>query len=298
MLGGSGQVGVGLASSLRAAGHEAVVTYYRTPVPGGVPLDITDGRAVGELTRAVRPDWVLCPAALASVDHCERDPDLAWRVNVVGPLAAATAANDQKASFVYYSSEYVFDGSEGPYGEDDPPNPLGVYGRTKLAAERGIPERAESYLVLRTTVVYGPDPQEKNFVFQVLRALRAGRRMRVPLDQVSSPTYGPDLARASVRLLELGCRGTYHVAGPEVCDRYTFARLIGETFRLDVSLLEAVPTATLGQTARRPLQGGLKTEKLEAFLPGLMRTPSQGVAALKQGLRLETGRTAGKGEDE
>src|SRR6185369_7789495 len=116
-------------------------------------------------------------------------------------------------------------------------------------------------LILRTTVVYGPEPQGKNFVYQLRKSLEAGRELRVPMDQVSSPTYNADLARASVELVERQCNGLWNVAGPDVINRYEFSRLAARAFGLDASLLKPVPTSELKQRAGRPLAAGLVIDK-------------------------------------
>jgi dTDP-4-dehydrorhamnose reductase len=133
-------------------------------------------------------------------------------------------------------------------------------------------------------VVYGPEPQGKNFVYQLLRRARAGERMRAPADQVSSPTYNPDLAAASVELAELGRPGVYHVAGPEVLDRHAFARVVCRVFELDEGLLEPVATAALGQLARRPLRAGLRIDRARSALATPLRGPEEGLRAMREAL--------------
>ncbi|HET8532835.1 MAG TPA: sugar nucleotide-binding protein, partial [Methylomirabilota bacterium] len=166
VIGASGQVGAALLRALRARGHDAIGTWAHHAYPGLVPLDLADGAALERLLADGRPDWVLCPAALSHVDYCEEHPDEAFAVNVHAPLAAARAAARVGAGFVYYSSDYVFDGVGGPYTEEAPPHPLGVYGRSKAEGERAVQGALDRALVVRTSVVYGPERQEKNFVYQ------------------------------------------------------------------------------------------------------------------------------------
>ena len=126
VIGASGQVGAALLDALRARGHYAVGTWARHDQPGLVRLDFTDAGGVERMIGETRPDWVICPAALSHVDYCEEHPDEAFAVNLHAPVAAAKAAARAGAGFVYYSSDYVFDGIAGPYAEDVPPRPLGV----------------------------------------------------------------------------------------------------------------------------------------------------------------------------
>src|SRR5262249_3717285 len=139
-------------------------------------------------------------------------------------------------------------------------------------------------VVVRTTVVYGPDRQEKNFVYQLIRNCRNGQGMRIPADQVSSPTYNVDLARATVELCERDLRGVYHLAGDGVLDRYAFAPLTCEVFGLDPSRLTPVATATLGQKASRPLKGGLSITKARGVLATPLRMPEAGLRAMREAL--------------
>jgi dTDP-4-dehydrorhamnose reductase len=284
VLGASGQVGTALGERLAARGHSWVGTYARVSRPGLVPLDIADPAPTRRLIAESAPDWVFCVGALTHVDHCEEHPEEAFRLNRDAPALVAREAAGRGAGIVFYSTEYVFDGTAGPYAEDDPVNPLSVYGRSKLEGERGVAAANPRVIIVRTTVVYGPEPQGKNFVYQLLRRARAGERMRAPADQVSSPTYNPDLAAASVELAELGRPGVYHVAGPEVLDRHAFARVVCRVFELDEGLLEPVATAALGQLARRPLRAGLRIDRARSALATPLRGPEEGLRAMREAL--------------
>jgi dTDP-4-dehydrorhamnose reductase len=284
VLGASGQVGTALGERLTARHHSWVGTYAGVPRPGLLLLDIADAEAARRLIAQSAPDWVFCVGALTHVDRCEEHPEEALRLNRDAPAAVARAAAERGAGIVFFSTEYVFDGAAGPYAEDDPVNPLSVYGRSKLEGERAVAAANPRAVIVRTTVVYGPEPQGKNFVYQLLRRARAGERMRVPADQISSPTYNADLAAASVELAERGCRGVYHVAGPEVLDRHAFARVACRVFGLDEGLLEPVATAALGQLARRPLRAGLRIDRARAVLATVLRGPEEGLRAMREAI--------------
>ncbi len=250
-----------------------------------MPLSVTDHDATARLIEG--SDAVFFPAAYTQVDGCETDPAAAYAVNRDAPAAAARVAAGRRAAFVFYSSEYVFDGTAGPYAEDDPVRPLSVYGRSKLEGEHAVLAAHPDALVIRTTVVYGVEAQEKNFVYQLLRRGRAGARMKVPADQRSSPTYVEDLAAASVALVDKRLGGVFHVAGPEVVDRYTLAREVCRVFGLDAGLLEPVTTASLAQKAARPLTAGLRVARVAALgIP--LRGPAEGLTAMRA--RLEANR--------
>ena len=284
VIGASGQVGAALMDALRARGHEARGTYAKHPAPGLDLLDLSDHAAVARAVSLARPDWIFCPAGLSHVDYCEDHADEAMAANRDGPAAAARAAEALGAGVVYYSSDYVFDGVGGPFGEDHPPHPLCVYGRSKHEGEQAVQAACRRAVIIRTSVVYGPERQEKNFVYQLIRAAREGREFRLAVDQRVSPSYNPDVAPASVELCERGLSGLWHLAGPEVLGRYAFAALVCKEFGLDASRLSAVTTASLGQKARRPLDGGLDVGKAQGRLTARLRAPADGLRAMREAL--------------
>ena len=284
VIGASGQVGAALLRTLRARGHAAVGTWAHHEFPGLVRLDFADARAVERVIAETRPDWVLCPAALSHVDYCEEHPDEAFAANLRAPLAAAQAAAHAGAGFVYYSSDYVFDGLAGPYAEEAPPRPLGIYGRSKAEGEQAILGALERALVLRTSVVYGPERQEKNFAYQLIRACRSGQPFRPAIDQRASPSYNEDVAAATVECCERELRGIWHLAGADTLDRMAFARLVCRVFDLDGSSLTPATTAELKQKAARPLDGGLRIAKARAQLATRLRGAEDGLRAMHTAL--------------
>lgn len=276
VIGGSGQIGGWLLRVLEERGHTAVGTYATVSFPGLVHIDAADRARAAAWIRDQGADVVFYPAGFTWVDGCERDPEKARASNLEQPLNLARAACEKGARFVYLSTDYVFDGCDGPYDETATPRPLSVYGRAKLDAELALAgELGEALLIARTSWVYGPERQGKNFAYQLARTLREGRSLDCPSDQVSSPSYGPDVARALVLLAEAGRSGLVHVAGPEVIDRVRFARALAESFGLDHALIVGKTTAELGQDAPRPLAGGLLTPRLDEWLPKVMRPMAQ-----------------------
>lgn len=275
LLGASGLVGGHLRAAL--AGRRVVAMSHRTTLPGVARVDLSDRAAVRAAVRDARPDVVIVAAADAFVERCEREPAATRAVNVAGLRAIADAADD--ATLVVFSSEYVFDGTRGPYGEDDPVAPINEYGRQKVEIEAIARERAR-HLVLRISGVYGWSGARTSFVAQLVDALRAGRRFVVPSDQVITPTPAPDLAATVVTLVDDDVRGTLHAAGPEILPRPEFARRAAEAFGLDPGLLDAVPTDALGLAAPRPRGAGLRTDRLRAL--GRSLPPSRdGLAAMR-----------------
>jgi dTDP-4-dehydrorhamnose reductase len=263
VIGASGLVGGALLRALGAAQHDAVGTYRSRPTPGLAPLDVTDLSAVKSLIAEVRPDVTFLTAALTAVDYCEDHEAEARAVNVEAPRAMGEAARAAGSRLVYYSTEYVFDGTAGPYGEDDPISPQGTYAQSKADGERAVREVIQDHLILRTTVVYGWEPNSKNFAMQVWQRLTAGEGMRVPCDQIGNPTLADFLAETSVDLVSRGVTGeTVNVVGLDRVPRTEFATRLARRLGLDERLIEPVRTADLRQRAPRPLDAGLRTEKL------------------------------------
>jgi dTDP-4-dehydrorhamnose reductase len=272
VVGGSGQIGGWLLRILADRGHQAVGTYNTVPFAGLTQLDAANLETSAAWLRDQKPDVVYYPAGFTWVDGCERDPAKAYSANLEQPLNLARAAAESGARFVYFSTDYVFDGVAGPYTETSPTNALSVYGKSKLEAEAALLDAVgDLLLTVRTSWVFGPETQGKNFSYQLAKALSAGKTLECPSDQISSPSYGPDVANAVVALVEAGQSGLIHVVGPEVMDRVEFARGIARGFSLDPSLIVGKTTAELGQVVPRPLSGGLLTRRLDAFKHGLLR---------------------------
>lgn len=286
VLGATGQVGQALTETLVARGETVFGTGYRHP--SDLTVDLGDTGAVRAVLDSVSPDVVWVVGAYTHVDGCEADPERSARVNRDGPRAAATWAAAHGARLVFYSTDYVFDGISGPYGEDDAPHPLSVYGMHKRAAETTVLKRLPSRgLVIRTAWVYSWEPEPKNFMQRLALNLARGDTARIPDDQWGNPTYAPDLAEASVDLLERGLSGVVHVAGETIMTRLAFARLIAESFGLSPGAVTGVPTATLGQAAPRPLRAGLKVERCRQAIGRVPRGPDAVLPLLAQAAALE-----------
>ena len=188
--------------------------------------DVTERRIAGTIAE-FQPDLVIHAAAMTDVDGCERDPDSAFKVNAVGTRNVADACRLCDAALLYVSTDYVFDGTKGePYLELDEPNPVCVYGRSKLAGELFVRDLLSRFFIVRTAWLYAQGGN--NFVAKIL-ALAAHRdELSVVTTEVGSPTYAPDLAAAIARLIEYPLYGTYHLVNEGSCSRFEFAERILE----------------------------------------------------------------------
>ncbi len=225
ITGSEGQLGTVLRTSLAQAGHE---------VAGGDLPDwnMMDGAQVEASLRAFGPDVVLHAAALTNVDYCAEHPQEAVRINGVGTYNVALACREVGAQIVAISSNEVFDGAaDRPYEEYDPRHPINPYGRSKAVAEQIVERFAPDYMIVRTAWLYAPGGT--NFIHKILERARSGGPLRVVTDEVGSPTYAVDLARALGQLIAIGKPGIYHLANAGACSRHAFAEAIVELAGLD-----------------------------------------------------------------
>ena len=286
VVGGSGQIGGWLIHLLKTQGFAVAGNYSSVAFEGLDHIDAADHDASRSWIISHNPGLIFYPAGWTWVDGCEKDPEKARKANVLDPLNVAMAGKESGARFVFYSTDYLFDGTTGPNTETDTPNPQSVYAQVKLEAEELLQkELGDQFLCLRTAWVQGPERQGKNFSYQVWRNLSQGKEMICPSDQVSNPTYGPDLAKVSIDLALAGESGIWNVAGPDLWARDDLGREIAKAFDLDPSLIIGKTTAELAQPAARPLQGGLDTTKLQNRLPNSVRPLQPWLADFKEKLR-------------
>ena len=244
-------------------------------------LDIRDEDSARALLAEHQPRAVICAAAVSNVERCESEPEWSAEINVDGTLALARAAAGVGATFVFLSSEYVFDGIDGPYDEDMRTRPLNEYGRQMQQVERVLPAiTACDFINARVSCLYGHERTGKNFVYQLWSSLSEGREFRAPSDQVGTPTAVANAACVIRELVVRGARGTYHVAGPEPMLRSQFALLAARALGLDPSLVRPTPTEDMGLTAPRPMGAGLVTAKVRAATGKRLWPPREGIEAM------------------
>ncbi|MFQ6678043.1 MAG: dTDP-4-dehydrorhamnose reductase [Fidelibacterota bacterium] len=224
-------------------------------------LDISDKEQVKLLLENEQPDIIVHLAAMTNVDGCEQNPDQAQLINVQGTV---NLLNHFDGKFIMISSDYVFDGKNGPYSEEDEVDPINVYGQTKLDAEEKVRECSNDWIILRTNVVWNIGGNFKaSFADWVVEELKNNRKIRIVKDQWNNPAWTVDLSRVIDQLLHFDARGIYHYGSADQLNRYEFACLIANVYELNDSLIEPITTKELNQPAKRPLKCGLKTTKIE-----------------------------------
>ena len=223
-------------------------------------IDITSHESVERVLTALHPSVVINCAAYTDVDGCETNVDTAMQVNGEGVAYLAMVTRELGARLVQISTDYIFDGGKGsPYQEDDPPHPLNIYGESKLTGEMNASFNP-GHLIVRTQWLYGR--HGKNFVETMLRLGAEKDELAVVDDQIGSPTWTVELAKAILVLIDKGCQGIYHVTNAGSCSWHDFAKAIFEESGLPVQV-KPMTTEELNRAARRPLNSILDCSKLE-----------------------------------
>ncbi len=259
VTGGSGQLAREFVRTLQARKIEVAA-------PDERDCDITDPKAIDDAMRGLRPDVVLNCAAYNLVDRAEQEQETAHRVNAVGPRLLAEAARRSGARMLHFSSDYVFDGArqDALYNEEDAPNPLNSYGRSKLAGEQAVREvLGEGSLVFRLSWVFGPG--EQNFVRKFLDRIAGGRPLAASYDEFSVPTWTGTVVRVALEALEQGLTGLYHLTNSGYCSRFEWARLILRSLGQE-RFLRPVPMASFGLPARRPAFSAMSNRSVSRAL--------------------------------
>ena len=226
-------------------------------------LDITQLEATCKIIEQVRPDVVINAAAYTNVDQAESEPEMAYRINALGPRNLALATASQKIPLLQISTDYVFDGKTlRPYHEFDTPNPLSVYGKSKLAGEDTVRTLNPRHFVVRTAWLY--HTSGKNFP-KTICSMTERTEIRVVSDQYGSPTYAPHLAKVLGRLIETDAYGTYHIAGSGGTSWYEFARTLFSLLEIRTKV-NPVSTAAFPRPAPRPSHSVLTTLQDPSFV--------------------------------
>jgi len=284
IAGANGLLGNRLAAALEKRKIAWQGTYCRRPAPGLLPLDITDPGSVDGFFSKSRPEAVfLCANLAGGVDFCQKNPQIGRKFYVDGTKAVAAKAKDAGAVFVFVSTDYVFDGTKGPYREDDRSCPLNLYGGLKLEAEEWIKSNLKDYLIVRTTNIFGWDPQTvtPNYMMQFYRSLKQGNAFNAPSFLWGNPTYAPDLAEAIFELTEKKARGLFHVVGSSFINRYDWAVQAAKIFGFDVSLVKEVKEPAPNMIPR-PLRSNLDSSKFRSLYKTPLRDVTQGLESMRK----------------
>jgi len=268
VTGAAGLVGRQVIKDLSELGEKVYSAYHDSKTEIGIPtpMDLNCLDKVTETIEKIQPDSIIHLAALTNVDLCEKEKDLAMKINAKATEVLSKQAAKQKAFFVYVSTDYVFDGEKGMKKETDLPNPINFYGKSKLEGEKSIMNLASSWCIARTSTPYGKHPKKKSFPLWVEEQLRENKEIKVIVDQFTSPTYVANLSRMLIEIAKRQIVGIIHVAGATRISRYEFAELVATKLNFNKKLLKPVNINEMKWTAKRPKDSSLDVSKAFSIL--------------------------------
>jgi dTDP-4-dehydrorhamnose reductase len=281
LTGVSGLLGLNVAKILLQDGCELTGVSLRHEVKmdglAWLACDLGDTGALQALVRKLKPKIIIHAAAATDVDWCQKNPDAAFILNTQACGSLVSIANEVGAKIIYISTDSVFDGRKGCYSEDDEPNPLNVYARTKWEGERLVAAEATNWVVLRTNI-FGWNGQNKSSLAEwIVQELRARREIIGFEDVVFSPLLASDLGRVISQIIRRDLRGLYHAGSATGISKLKFAQRLAQLFHLDENLIRPGKLADRGLSARRPLDTSLSSAGLEKDLGAPLSTIEEGL---------------------
>lgn len=245
-------------------------------------LDITVKENVKKIVKKHNPDIIVNCAAFTDVDKSEFERELCWKLNVDAVKNLIIASRISDAKVIHISTDYIFDGKNGPYMEDAVPNPISFYGRSKLAGENALTTSGIDFVIVRTIVLYGVGIKVKpNFATWLINKLSAKNPVNIVTDQIGNATISDDLAYGILKCAELDVYGIYNIAGKDIISRLEFTYNLCDVFNFDKLLINPILTSDLKQPAQRPLKSGLITLKAETEFGFKPMDSKEGLQLLK-----------------
>lgn len=292
LTGSTGLLGLSLLRN-RPAGLDVCAGYYNFPEESligfagvrYVPLDIQKADEVSGVCEAVSPDIVVHTASIGNVDYCEKHRAQAWEVNVEGSRRIIEACKRVGAALLFTSSNAVFDGEHPPYAEDDAPNPIDYYGKTKQQTELDIAGSGLEYAIARLMTMYGWNhPRERsNPVTWQIEKLIKGEKVNIVDDIFNNHLFAGNAASAIWAIVGKQRRGIYHLAGGEIISRYGLALKVAQVFGLDRDLIQPVPSSFFSGIAPRPKNTSYAIGKMERELSVRAVSVNEGLSLMKKG---------------
>ena len=262
ITGAYGQLGESCSHHLK--NNYKLILSAISPLKNGIKLDVTDQQSINNILEENNPDIIINLAALTDVDKCELEEKNAYRINFDG---VKNLCKDFSGHFIQISTDYVFDGMNGPYSENDRTNPISVYGKTKLDAENWLIDNYSKSTILRSNVLYSYSEQTKaSFLKWIIESLVAKRPIKVVNDQWNNPTWTDSITEIINLLIERELYGLFHYADKDILSRFQFSQLIAKVFELNDSMISPISSDKLNQQAPRPMKSGLLTKKIESAL--------------------------------
>lgn len=249
-------------------------------------MDITNADEVTAIIENFKPHCIINTAAMTNVDACEKDQENCWKMNVEAVRTMTELCELHNIHLIHLSTDFVFDGEKGYYSEEDVPNPLSHYARSKYESEKVVQQARIDSAIIRTIIIYGvvDDKQRSNVVIWTINSLRQQKDINVISDQMRSPTLAEDLADACVQAALKRATGIYHVSGSETMSILEMVNRTADFFQLDKKYIHPITTDQLKQPAKRPLLTGFNIDKAKRELNFQPHTLLQGLKIVKMQL--------------
>jgi len=259
VTGSAGLVGSQIVKDLITQDHQVYSCYNDSIPQSGIPtkLDLTNQNDIKNTIQKIQPDLVIHLGAMTGVDLCEVEQNLAMNINAKATETLANESAKQQAFFVYVSTDYVFDGKTGMKKGNDLPNPLGFYGKSKLAGETVLNNLSSGWCIARTSTPFGIHPTKKSFPLWVKENLESKKEISVLTDQFTSPTYVPNLSKMLIEVTTRQITGIIHLAGATRISRYSLAEMVADRLNLDKTLLLPAKITEMNWKAQRPQDSSL-----------------------------------------
>lgn len=249
-------------------------------------IDLTDEEVLKEGLKKCKPDVIVNTAAMTNVDACENNKEECDKLNVDVVQFLEEYSKKNNTHLIHLSTDFIFDGKNGPYKETDKANPLSYYGLSKLKSENILIKSKVHFTILRTILVYGKvfDMTRNNIVLWVRKMLSEGKEITIVNDQFRMPTYVEDLAMACKISIDKKAHGVFNISSKELLSVYQIAKQIAEVFELDERLIKPISTTTLNQTAPRPVKTGFDLSKTNLELDFYPKTFKEDLQRFKEKL--------------
>ncbi len=275
ITGSNGFLGQKLVDKLTRKGSSTIIATSKSPNRNPnttgytfVQSDLTDAQSLKKLLAKQQPTHIIHTAAMTSVEACENHPEECDAMNVALVAHIAACCREQNIHLTFLSTDFVFDGADGPYSENDMPRPCNNYGLSKWKAEQAILQSDCKAAILRTILVYGhiQDPNRSNFVLWVKTKLSEHSTITVVEDQWRMPTWVDDLADACILAAAKNARGIYHISSDKLMSILEIAQAVADYWKLDASYIKPISAAAIGQATNRPVKTGFIIRKAKEEL--------------------------------
>jgi dTDP-4-dehydrorhamnose reductase len=268
VTGSAGLIGSQVVKDLTNSKNQVYSCYHNSKPEFGIPtqLDLLNPENIIKTIENIKPDAIIHLAAMTNVDLCEKEKDLALKINAKATEIISQQAAKHNSFFVYVSTDYVFDGEKGMKKENDATNPIDHYGKSKLEGENAVRDLASSWCIVRTSTPFGIHPQKKSFPLFVIENLKAKKEISVITDQYTSPTYVPNLSKMVIEIATRQIVGIMHVAGATRISRYEMAELIADKLSLDKKLFKPTIINEMNWIAKRPKDSSLDVSQAFSIL--------------------------------